>query len=148
MSEQLYICPQANKCSIEECEHKHPHAHEYVCGWENCDDAPDKGQSTVCVLFRATSHIAQVRVDFGLYWTAPANVTFRTQFDIDNSLGGKTFRAPYPESLGRLSRLLYERGIPCYVDHLAGEIIFGDQTPKPDLFSWTAKKDRQEQNGN
>ena len=142
MSEQLYICPQARQCTIDECEHKHPHAHEYGCAWD-CDDSPQPGP-TVCI---PVPRVAQVRVDFGLYWTAPANVIFRTQFDIDNDLGGKTFRAPYPESLGRLSRLLYERGIPCYVDHLAGEIIFGDQTPLLGLFGWTAKKDRTENNG-
>ena len=146
---ELYICPQARQCAIEpsECEHKKPHAHEYGCAWENCDDAPDKGQSTVCVLFREHSRIAQVRMILSNHWGATF-VTFCTQFDIDNSLNGRTFRDPSPESLGRLSRLLYKRSVPCFIDHKQGEIVFGDQTPLPGLFGWTAKKDRQEQNGN
>ena len=133
MSEQLYICPRARQCAISECEHNQPHAHEYGCGWETCKDAPDKGQPTICVLFRETSHIAQVRIIMGNYWGS-CFVTFRTQYDVDHNLTGRRYRNPSPEGLGRLSRLLYERAVPAFVDHQSGEIVFGDQTPLPGLF--------------
>lgn len=97
-------------------------------------------------LLRATGRIAQIRVIMGNYWGG--TILFRTQFDIDNNLHGKTYRNPTLDSMERLHKLLYEKAVPCFVDHLAGEIIFGDLTPLPDLFSWTAKKDRKERNGN
>jgi hypothetical protein len=77
----------------------------------------------------------------GNHWGA-CYITFRTQFHIENDLGGKTFRNPSAASLNRLSRLLFLSATRCFVDHLNGEILFGDLTPLPDLFSWTAKKDR------
>lgn len=70
----------------------------------------------------------------GNYWGA-CYITFRTQYDIDNDLHGKTFRNPSSESLGRLSRLLFKCAIPCFIDHRSGEILFGDLTPLLDLFT-------------
>ena len=89
-----------------------------------------------------TNHIVQVRLVLPSYWSA-GFITIRRQFDIDNNLRGRTYRHPEMTSWNRLARLMFDRRVPTFVDADSGEIVYGDQTPMPNLFSYLAKKDRQ-----
>lgn len=87
--------------------------------------------------------IVQVRITMPDYFS-PGFVTFRRQFDIDNDLHGKTWRAPEPTSWARLARVLYDNSMmmPALIDVDQGEIVCGDQAPMPMLFSYLAGKDK------
>ena len=131
-----HICPQANHCEFSPCTHRVAHERNFQC-CADCDEKPNKDASIECVRIVQNrgedSRIAQVRVIMGSYWGG-CFVAFRSQFEIDNDLRGKTYRNPTPESLDRLHLLLYEASVHCFVDHRDGDIIFGDLTPLPDLF--------------
>ena len=130
----LFICTQADRCTREDCIHRTPHAQLLSCHIPICFV---KAANAECALIhrdrKESGRIAQVRIVMGSYWGS-CFVTFRTQYDVDHNLTGRRYRNPSPEGLGRLSRLLYDRAVPAFVDHEQGEIVFGDQTPLPELF--------------
>ena len=127
----LYICPGAAQCNIE-CDHKEPHGWRWWCNCD-CTYMEDCKCVRVAQSRKPEARTAQVRIIMGSYWGG-CFVTFRSQFEIDNDLRGKTYRNPTPESLKRLSTVLYAAKVPCYVDHQEGDIVFGDLQPPPDLF--------------
>lgn len=88
-----------------------------------------------------TNPIVQVRLILPSYWSA-GYITIRRQFDVDNYLRGRTYRHPEMTSWNRLARLMLDKRVPAFVDAVEGEIVYGDQTPMPELFSCLAKKDR------
>ena len=84
--------------------------------------------------------IVQIRIIMGTYWN-PTYIIIRRAQDLEFNLRGTSYRQPEPTSYMRLARLLFEKGVPCFVDFDRGEIVFGNQSPMPERFSFLAGKD-------